>query len=451
MAQTSARSRRKGIAQLWVEGFKSISPRTTIAIRPLTILAGANSSGKSSMFQPLMLLKQTLEAPFDPGPLLLNGPNVRFTSSQQLLTRAPGVESRPSFTLGLALEDGSQVELELQRIAGKKGFRIARNTYTTKDESYVLTPRMNYGELEAAAGQHYREIKDKLKGEDYRLRLSMKRDRAFLTVSIRFRQQGFTFPLIDASDWFSELRRIIHVPGLRGNPERTYVRSAVGRSFPGTFDQYVASIIAGWQTPRNRKHLDKLGEWLQCMGLTVRVLAQPINDTQVELRVARTSSHSTRTSRDTVNIADVGFGVSQVLPVLVALQVAEPGQMVYIEQPEIHLHPRAQVELAKILVSSARSGIKTVVETHSSVMLRAIQVAIASKAIDKGDVALHWFHRDMDSGLTHVDTAKFDALGTYGETPVDFEVIALHLESSYLDSVEEQLLKSAEDKYETSR
>src|SRR6516165_6634739 len=71
------------IEEIQVGGFKSISEEQNIELGPLTILAGANSSGKSSMMQPLLLLKQTLEAPFDPGPLLLDGPNVRFTSARQ--------------------------------------------------------------------------------------------------------------------------------------------------------------------------------------------------------------------------------------------------------------------------------------------------------------------------------------------------------------------------------
>jgi AAA15 family ATPase/GTPase len=71
------------ITKLSVAGFKSILDEQTIEIRPLTLLAGANNSGKSSMIQPLLLLKQTLEAPYDPGPLLLNGPNVKFTSVGQ--------------------------------------------------------------------------------------------------------------------------------------------------------------------------------------------------------------------------------------------------------------------------------------------------------------------------------------------------------------------------------
>src|SRR5216683_6693263 len=76
------------VVQITVSGFKSISEEQKIEIRPLTVLAGANSSGKSSMMQPLLLLKQTLEASYDPGALLLNGPNVKFTSADQLLSRA---------------------------------------------------------------------------------------------------------------------------------------------------------------------------------------------------------------------------------------------------------------------------------------------------------------------------------------------------------------------------
>src|SRR5689334_18292540 len=77
-----------GISAIGVEGYKSLRTRTEIAIRPLTLLAGANSSGKSSIMQGPLLLKQTLEAPYDPGALLLDGSHVRFTSAEQLLSRS---------------------------------------------------------------------------------------------------------------------------------------------------------------------------------------------------------------------------------------------------------------------------------------------------------------------------------------------------------------------------
>src|SRR5258708_34909493 len=78
----------RGFTEIWVAGYKSIVEEQHIEIRPLTILAGANSSGKSSIIQPLLLLKQTLEVGYDPGALFLTGPNVKFTSASQLFSKA---------------------------------------------------------------------------------------------------------------------------------------------------------------------------------------------------------------------------------------------------------------------------------------------------------------------------------------------------------------------------
>ena len=75
-----------GITRITIKGYKSIVQEQSIEIAPLTILAGANSSGKSSMIQPLLLLKQRMEAPFDPGPLFINGPILKLTSSDQFLS-----------------------------------------------------------------------------------------------------------------------------------------------------------------------------------------------------------------------------------------------------------------------------------------------------------------------------------------------------------------------------
>src|ERR1700726_614238 len=109
-----------GITRIAVEGFKSIARRQEIEIAPLTILAGANSSGKSSIMQPLLLLKQTLEATYDPGPLLIRGPNVEFTEYEQLLSR--GVDATPSKTIevDVASSEGWAVHV-VYRFAKQRG------------------------------------------------------------------------------------------------------------------------------------------------------------------------------------------------------------------------------------------------------------------------------------------------------------------------------------------
>ena len=78
----------KGISEISVRGFKSLSRESRIEVRPLTILAGANSSDKSSIMQRLLLMKQTLEASYDSGPLLMNGPNAKFTSADQFISHS---------------------------------------------------------------------------------------------------------------------------------------------------------------------------------------------------------------------------------------------------------------------------------------------------------------------------------------------------------------------------
>ena len=114
------------------------------------------------------------------------------------------------------------------------------------------------------------------------------------------------------------------------------------------------------------------------LGLTAKLSAVPINDTEVELRVSRCFSSSKEgTTEDTVSIADVGLGISQVLPVLVALHAANSKQLIYLEQPEIHLHPRAQYIMAEVLADAALQGKRLVVETHSSLFLLAIQTLVA--------------------------------------------------------------------------
>jgi predicted ATPase len=234
-----------------------------------------------------------------------------------------------------------------------------------------------------------------------------------------------------------EIEGIIHVPGLRGNPERTYTKTtSVGPNFPGTFENYVASVVAQWQSSDGGL-LGQLGKSLEELGLTWKVDARSVDDTRVELRVGRLLHGRRGGAHDMVNIADVGFGVSQTLPVLVALLAAHPGQIVYLEQPEIHLHPLAQRRLAGIVASAAKRGVRVVMETHSSLLLREVQTLVAAEKMPADLVKLHWFKRNPEDGITELFTADLDANGAYGEWPEDFDDVHLDSEKAYLDAVEQ--------------
>lgn len=141
-----------------------------------------------------------------------------------------------------------------------------------------------------------------------------------------------------------------------------------------------------------------------------------------------------------MNIADVGLGVSQILPALVALMTASPNQLIHLEQPEIHLHPKAQKNLAKILGHAATSKRRLIVETHSSILIRGIQTLVAKGELDPKLVKLHWFTRNDETGATKVSSADLDENGAFGaDWPEDFDDTYLESERDYLDAVEARM------------
>jgi predicted ATPase len=436
----------QAITSLSVSGFKSIVKKQTLEIRPLTLLAGANNSGKSSMMQPLLLLKQTLEAPYDPGPLLLNGPNVRFSSGRQLFSKASNQDADAPFVLALETSNEARFETAFRWDARASRIELIKNVLVYRKKSFTLTPDtrfqdvLSYVKKEAspdllkAIQPYVRNAGERIGRNRFRLTLGYPAD-AVLYVSFSPQDQPF-----DALT--RRVSEVIHLPGLRGDPRRTYpvATTAWGDTFPGTFENYVASLIVSW-TVELAGRIGELSEDLEFLGLTWKIQATPVKDTEVELRVGRLSHPGKGRGNDLVSIADMGFGVSQALPVVVALRAARLGQLVYIEQPEIHLHPRAQVAMARLLVNAANRGVRVVAETHSSLILLAVQTLVAEGVIDPGLVGLNWFLRNEKDGTTRIKTAELDEAGRFGDWPEDFDEVALEAENRYLSAAEDRLAK----------
>ena len=429
----------EGITKMAVSGFKSLAEECAIDIRPLTILAGANSSGKSSIMQPLLMLKQTLEAPYDPGPLLLEGPNVQFTSAEQFLSKLVDKKGTDRFQIRIeTLKRDFFISVRTVFKKGPKGIEIVEMTkIEIKHEllppkNVTLYPEMSSKEIKSLADQGL--IPKGLIPQRFE---AVGRSRCFLCLESQDGRMSFEV----THDLEFHIFNTIHLPGLRGNPERTYKPASTGPQYPGTFEHYTASIIHEWQETRDER-LKTLADALHTLGLTGQVGTKKIDDTRIELQVGLLphppASGGEGGGTDMVSIADVGFGVSQVLPVLVALIVAEPGRLVYLEQPELHLHPRAQVELAHILAAAAKRGVRVVVETHSSLLLLAVQTLVAEGDLSPELVKLHWFTRD-ENGATKIDTADLDEAGAYGDWPEDFDDVDLKAQSRYIRAAQSRL------------
>jgi len=398
------------------------------------------------MMQPLLLLKQTLEVTYDPGPLWINGPNVKFTSTEQFLSRRG--DSGNSFSIGLTVIDSPRLprsvstDLDVVFSQQKKGKKldVKQMDYKREDQLITLHTGMNHDQIDELIPANRRsELESLFPPERLKRELSIIRNRFFLEVGFEGTHMSahhyiFGRQASPGLIFAPFIQQVIHLPGLRGNPERTYPVAAVGSMFPGTFEEYAASVIAQWpEKSASDDKLKKLGKHLEQLGLTWKVQARSINETQVELQVGRLPQATRGGAHDLVNIADVGFGVSQTLPVLVALQEAKPGQLVYLEQPEIHLHPRAQTAMARILADAASRGVRVVVETHSSLLLLGIQTLVAEGDLSPDIVKLHWFTRD-EEGMTHITSANLDETGAFGDWPEDFADVELDAQSRYLDA-----------------
>lgn len=427
------------INHIAVSGYKSILSEQRIELRGLTLLAGANSSGKSSIMQPLLLLKQTLEETYDPGPLLLHGPNVKFTTADQFLSRTGKDHTRDTFSVAIGVEHLATIRLHFTR-RKSRGISISQMMYSDEDSEITLHPKMSSKQIVSSLPEFFLSL-----SEDFKRRTwVIKRNRCFLELGVTEKttkvRASVVLPRYSFTDGLAQqIRNVIHVPASRAHAERSYPVTAIGKTFPGTFQTYVASLISKWQLEKKGDRLRNLNADLEKLQLSRQVMARRINDAHLELRVPRLADGSKRGDHDLINIADVGFGVSQTLPVLVALEVAEEGQIVYVEEPEIHLHPRAQFSIAQVIANAAKRGVRVVIETHSPLILLGIQTLVAEGKLSSDSVKLYWFQRR--NGETHVQDGNLDESGAFGEWPEDFSDVILKGEGRFLDAAESRRKK----------
>jgi predicted ATPase len=438
------------IEEIRVQGYKSLVD-ATLHVRPLTLLAGTNSSGKSSIMQPLLLIKQTMEAPYQPaGALVLDGAHVQAETAEELVSK---IKSAPKNNLcikasgyykGTKSYDGNFASFEIIYGIDDVNFEvISQHGIGVADEQTR--------HFRVAPDSSWNEIHTQLEGNGAATFLKLKENKSeirkvdgSLMIDVYSLNGEKVYQLKGSMYLENALINLLHVPGFRLGPQRSYAATFFQNQIKGTFDLYVAGTVSQWQEQQDAEKLAKLNDYLRRLGLTDSVTAKVKNANEVELSVSRLPAGSKGKPRkaDMVNIADVGIGVSQVLPILVALIAAQEGQIVYVEQPELHLHPRAQVAMAELLAEAANRGVRVIVETHSSLLLLTVQTLIAQERIKNTDVALHWFARDA-KGATQVEYVQPDEDGAYGEWPEDFGDVEMKAQGAYLDAVGERQFKRA--------
>lgn len=445
------------ITGLTIEGYKSFGKKQHLQIRPLTLLAGANSSGKSSVLQPLLLLKQTLDAPFDPGPLKIDGPNVAFSWNKEMFTRTRDGGNQPILKIGLEylheeefhgefVKKISQRTLELEFKQPQYGpIEIAKETvsevHAKNGQEVFNSLAFTQGDVPHPTVEDYAWLDPFLKNKmldpigETSITVRAEPSRCFLDLKILILEGkyiSFTHDVSFGRQLGNLLTDIIYIPGLRDPAAvRTYQLMPVSERFPGPLPLYLASIIHHWGPVSSR--LDALEQDLRTLELARSVSARTVDDTALEVLVGRHIPGDGHDCPYLVSLADVGLGLSQVMPVLAALRVAQPHHLVVMEQPELHLHPRGIHKLAKVIVDAVNRGVRVIMETHSELLLLGVQTMVAQGRLDPAQVSLNWFSLD-EQGHSLIRQADVEKDGSFGDWPVDFLDVEMSAQRQYLDA-----------------
>lgn len=160
---------------------------------------------------------------------------------------------------------------------------------------------------------------------------------------------------------------------------------------------------------------EKVAHWLKYLGLIESFNLRPIaeNRREYELRVRQT------TNSPEVLITEVGFGVSQILPVLTLCYLAPAQSTIILEQPEIHLHPAVQAKLADVFIDVIKNrGVQIILESHSEHLLNRLQRRMAEEQLVPSDLALYFTH--MENGESKLEELKIDEYGNISNWPENF-------------------------------
>jgi predicted ATPase len=416
------------LTHLKLENFKIWRSTGAISLRPITLLLGTNSSGKSSLIQSLLLIRQTVKS---------DDPNLDLNLGNP--------DANDSVTMGqfkdLLCRHGIAIEGTLTPQVGIE-FRWGESVAAA--DSNLFSARYRQGASGSAELDYLRLGKDtqsftvqRRKRGVYRLQIAGERNS--LRQSADFRpERSFAFSaatlnrLGDRSDpirpigpaLLNELSRIIYLGPLRRLAQRDYVWAGrmpahIGDDGAKAVDALIASGVARQLALRRKKAMppeaqlfEQTIHWLNEMkladGLSIRALG---GSARYELLIENDTQVS--------NLKDVGVGVSQVIPVIVAALFAKPGHIVIVEEPESHLHPLAQRKLAELFAQvSKQRNIQFIVETHSEHLFRRMQTLIAREEVSLTDAAMYFVEREgKNARLLRLEV---DDLGRVKNWPKEF-------------------------------
>ena len=419
------------ITELSAQNFKSWGDTGRLQIAPLTGFFGTNSSGKSSIFQTLLMLKQTAERPPD-----WNGA-IDFGDEGSVVNLSNFNEIIHRHKSGLSLDISVSWQLPEKIVIGGRstpGQALPRPPRTSnRIEIRALsfsTTIVSAGEDSVAVdGFGYMsdgyEFFGLVRDSDSQYKLICPPNHRFQGAlsSVPFRCYGIRdgsarvpdTPFLPFEQAFKDLfSRIHHLSPLREPPRHHY---AYGGEHPKGVGQYGEQAVAALLSGRIQLLSidEQILKWLQRLELidSYRLQADPDGEKDYEFRLKQYKDGPE------VRLTDIGLGVFQILPTLALCYYVPEGSILILEQPEAHLHPKAQADLTDVLIDVVKNrNIQIILETHSEHLLRRLQRRIAEEEISATDTALYFCQ--VNDGTSEIERLDMDEYGNIPNWPQYF-------------------------------
>ena len=415
---------------------------------PLTVIFGTNSAGKSSIGHLLLALKQTALAT-DRKRALHLGDSSSLIDLGTLSDCLYGHDSNSSLEFELKWDLPKQLTVrdlyEKSKTYGGNALSLKASLKADKNEQPEIQG-FEYNLFDGA--KPVLDIEHKLNGggkwvltsNAYRFVVQATGRRWYLSEPEKFyrvsetsisRYQNAGFLTDFALQTEQVLAGISYLGPLRDHPRRIYQWSGDTPEDVGQRGQLaVAAILAaqqdgrklnrGWKRP-TKSFAEFVAQWLIEMKVIHDFAVKPVAEGRKEFEVLI----KTNAWLPEVKITDVGFGVSQVLPALVQAFYCHPNSTVWMEQPEIHLHPQVQSVLADVLISAVQAyedgsarNVQLIIESHSEHFLTRLQRRIAEEVIKPSEVAIY-FCRNTENGAV-LESLDLNLFGEIENWPTDF-------------------------------
>ncbi|PWV73337.1 DUF3696 domain-containing protein [Halomonas sp. A11-A] len=434
------------LTELRLQNFKAWRDTGPMRLAPLTVIFGTNSSGKSSLGHLLMALKQTALLTDRKRSLHLGDDNslidlgtfedcLHDHDLNQALGFSLSWKSRTPLELSDILNPdqtfcGDELTLEAEIAASKA------QQPETRQFSYSL----GQGDDQVLKVRHgRRDGKAFLKCDPLRLVHAQGRNWGVESPEKFYRFSDKTLSRYQNAHFLTDfvleaeqlLENFYHLGPLRSPPKRVYPWSGdtppdVGAEGELTIPAILAATQQGRQLNRGPKQKYQpfdafIAGWLKNLGIIHEFKVEPIAKGRKEYEVL-IQAH---TGAPWVKLTDVGFGVSQILPALVQAFYAPPHSVLWMEQPEIHLHPRVQANLADAFISAIHArengenrNTQLIIESHSEHFLNRLQRRIAEGEVSPDEVAVYFVTRNRQGA--HLEPLRLNEYGDIENWPDDF-------------------------------